>query len=140
MTLKHLSLNLAAAALLLCANQAMASERLADRPAQPASKASAPPSKLPTKPAFSRAKRDPKVNLVDINTANKAALKKLPGITDADADKIIANRPYGSKAWLVTHNVISERTYHGLSALIQAGQTPLAPAKKASAPNQPEKK
>jgi DNA uptake protein ComE-like DNA-binding protein len=140
MTLKYSSLTLATAALLLCAYPAMADEHLADNPAKPASKASAPAGKLPTKPAFSKAKRDPKVKLVDINTASKAALKKLPGITDADADKIIANRPYGSKAWLVTHNVIPEKTYHGLSALIQAGQAPLAPSKKASTPNQHSKK
>jgi DNA uptake protein ComE-like DNA-binding protein len=140
MTLKHFSFALAAAALWLCANQVMAYEHVADRPAEPASKASAPTGKASTKPAFTKAKHDPKVKLVDINTANKAALKKLPGITDADAEKIIANRPYGSKAWLVTHNVIPEKTYHGLSALIQAGQAPLAPTKKASTPNQPAKK
>jgi DNA uptake protein ComE-like DNA-binding protein len=140
MTLKHFSFTLFAATICFCSNQAIASEHPADRPAQPASKASVPASKLPTKPAFSKAKRDPKVKLVDVNTANKTALKKLPGITDADADKIIANRPYGSKSWLVTRNVIPEKTYHGLSALIQAGQAPVAPAKKASIPNQPAKK
>jgi DNA uptake protein ComE-like DNA-binding protein len=140
MTLKHFSITLTLAAMWLYANPVMAYEHQADRPAQPASKASAPSGKLPAKPGFLKTKRDPKVKLVDINTANKAALKKLPGITDADADKIIANRPYGSKAWLVTHNVIPEKTYHGLSALIQAGQTPLATAKKTSASSQPAKK
>jgi DNA uptake protein ComE-like DNA-binding protein len=140
MTLKHLSLTLAAATIWLFVNQAMAYEYVADRPVQPSSKASAPLGKMSVKPGFSKAKRDPKVKLVDINTANKAALKKLPGITDADADKIIASRPYGSKAWLVTHNVIAEKTYHGLSALIQAGQAPLAPAEKASTPSKTAKK
>jgi DNA uptake protein ComE-like DNA-binding protein len=140
MTLKHFFLTLNVAALCFCSNQAIASEHVAERPAQPAPKASAPADKLAAKPGFLKAKRDPKVKVVDINTANKAALKKLPGITDADADKIIANRPYGSKAWLVTHNVIPEKTYHGLSALIQAGQAPLAPAKKSSAANTPVRK
>jgi DNA uptake protein ComE-like DNA-binding protein len=140
MSLKHISFALTAATMWLCAHQAMAFDHQTGQPALPEAKASAPAGKLPTKPAFSKAKRDPKVKLVDINTANKAALKKLPGITDADADKIIANRPYGSKAWLVTHNVITEKSYHGLSALIQAGQPPLAPAKKASTPSKTAKK
>jgi DNA uptake protein ComE-like DNA-binding protein len=140
MSLKHISLTLTVAVLCFCSNQAIASEHLADRPAQPASKASAPAGKLPTKPGFLKGKRDPNVKLVDINIANKSSLKKLPGVTDADADKIIANRPYGSKSWLVTHNVIPEKTYHGLSALIQAGQAPQAPAKTGSATNQPAKK
>ncbi len=39
--------------------------------------------------------------LVDINSASKAELKTLPGIDDARADKIIAGRPYVSKAVLV---------------------------------------
>jgi DNA uptake protein ComE-like DNA-binding protein len=140
MSLKHISFGLTAAAMWLCAHQAMAFDHQTGQPAVPEAKASAPSGKLPIKPTFSKAKRDAKVKPVDINTASKAALKKLPGITDADADKIIANRPYGSKAWLVTHNVIPEKTYHGLSALIQAGQAPLAPSKKASTPNQHSKK
>lgn len=122
MTLKQISLALVASVMWGCVGYAMANDQPADPATSAASKASASVGKLPGKPAFSKAKRNPKVKLVDINTANKAALKKLPGITDADADKIIANRPYGSKAWLVTHNVIPEKTYHGLSALIQAGQ------------------
>jgi DNA uptake protein ComE-like DNA-binding protein len=135
MTHKYFSYTLVAVALWVSANPAMAAyEHLAERSAQPASKASALSGKLPSKPTFSKTKRDPKVKLVDINTANKAALKKLPGITDADADKIIANRPYASKAWLVTHKVISEAAYHGLSALIQAGQTRQLPAKAAPVP------
>jgi len=137
MTQKYLSLALTAAAFCFCTNLAKAYEHVADRPAQPASKASASISKTLTKQSLVKVKPGPKVKLVDVNSVNKAALKKLPGITDADADKIIANRPYGSKAWLVTHNVIPEKTYHGLSALIQAGQAPLVPSKKA---NQPAKK
>jgi DNA uptake protein ComE-like DNA-binding protein len=129
MTPKHLSFTLALAALLLGANPAIAQVH---EPAHPTSKTSAPADKLAAKPGFLKAKRDPKVKLVDINAASKAALKKLPGITDADADKIVANRPYGSKAWLVTHNVIPEKTYHGLSALIQAGQAFKAPPDKSS--------
>lgn len=59
---------------------------------------------------------------VDINSATKAQLKKLPGIGDEQADKIIAGRPYGSKAWLVTHNVISGVHYEQIKDLIIARQ------------------
>jgi hypothetical protein len=37
----------------------------------------------------------------------KVALSKLPGISATDADNIIANRPYGSKAWLVSNKVLN---------------------------------
>src|SRR5690349_11241278 len=60
--------------------------------------------------------------LVDINSASKAELKKLPGIQDAQADKIIAGRPYGSKAWLVTHNIISGVHYEQIKSMIVAAQ------------------
>src|SRR5262249_44898947 len=33
---------------------------------------------------------------VDLNTASHRELARLPGLTDDDADRIIANRPYGS--------------------------------------------
>lgn len=52
-----------------------------------------------------------KVKLVDINHASKAELQTLPGITPALADKIIAGRPYNSKAFLVTRNIIPEAVY-----------------------------
>lgn len=62
------------------------------------------------------------VKLVDINSASKAELMKLQGISVADADKIIAGRPYLTKAHLVTHNIISAPVYHGLKATIIAKQ------------------
>ena len=62
------------------------------------------------------------VKLVDINSASKAALKKLPGISNAEADKIIAGRPYLTKAHLVTRNIISAGVYENLKKLIIAKQ------------------
>lgn len=58
--------------------------------------------------------------LVDINSATKAELKKLPGITDELADRIIAGRPYGSKAWLTTKNIIPAQNYDAIRQLIAA--------------------
>lgn len=63
-----------------------------------------------------------KIKLVDINSATKDELKKLPGISDAEADKIIAGRPYLTKAHLVTHNIISAPIYHNLKTMIIAKQ------------------
>ena len=64
----------------------------------------------------------PAIEPVDINSARKEELKKLPGVGDADADRIIAGRPYLSKAHLVTHNVIPAVTYQGLRQLVVAKQ------------------
>ncbi len=124
----------------LCTNLAMAYEHVADRPAQPISKASAPGNKTQIKQSPANVKTGPKVKLVDINTANKSALLKLPGITDIDADKIMANRPYGSKAWLVTNKIVDTTTYAGIRTLIEAKQALKASAQTASTPNQPAKK
>jgi len=63
-----------------------------------------------------------KVKLVDINSATSAELKKLPGIGDAEAAKISAGRPYGSKAWLVTNNILSEAKYSAIKQLVIAKQ------------------
>jgi competence protein ComEA len=59
---------------------------------------------------------------VDINSASKEELKKLPGIGEADADKIIAGRPYLSKAHLQTRNIISSGVYQNLQHLVVARQ------------------
>ena len=63
-----------------------------------------------------------KAKLVDINSAGKAELMKLPGIDDAAADKIIAGRPYNTKARLVTNKIITMGTYGNIKQLIIARQ------------------
>lgn len=72
--------------------------------------------------AMAQRKKGPQVKLVDINSASKAALRKLPGMTDADVEKLIANRPYGSKMWLVTNNVLDAKTFGGIKGLVEARQ------------------
>jgi len=78
-----------------------------------------------TKPATGPAK----VKLVDINTARKAELKTLPGIGDAEAERIIAGRPYLSKANLTTHNIVSREIYEGLKSRVIAKQNKATAAK-----------
>jgi DNA uptake protein ComE-like DNA-binding protein len=58
----------------------------------------------------SKAKAAP-IKLVDINSASKAELKTLSGIDDALAEKIIKGRPYLSKAFLVTNNILPRTIY-----------------------------
>jgi DNA uptake protein ComE-like DNA-binding protein len=59
--------------------------------------------------------------LVDVNSASRAALMKLPGIDKVLADKIIAGRPYYSKAKLVTKHVISFAVFQGIRGKIYTG-------------------
>jgi competence protein ComEA len=59
---------------------------------------------------------------VDINSASRKALKTLPGIGDAEAERIIAARPYPSKAKLVADKVLSPEAYAALKGRIVAVQ------------------
>ena len=63
------------------------------------------------------------VTLVDINSASRAQLKTLPGIGDVEASRIIAGRPYFSKADLATKDVIPTGVYLSLKNRIIAIQT-----------------
>jgi DNA uptake protein ComE-like DNA-binding protein len=45
---------------------------------------------------------------VELNSVRRKRLAALPGLTSADADKIIANRPYENRRDLVRKGVLSE--------------------------------
>jgi DNA uptake protein ComE-like DNA-binding protein len=48
---------------------------------------------------------------IDLNNATKDDLMKLKGVTDADADKIIAGRPYKTVSELKTKKILDAAVY-----------------------------
>ena len=54
---------------------------------------------------------DIRADAVELNTATKTQLARLPGLSDEDADRIIANRPYGNKRGLLRKNVLGEAKF-----------------------------
>ncbi len=83
------------------------------------------------------AQPQPAPRLVDINSASRKELKTLPGIGDAEADRIIAARPYLSKAKLAADKVLSEAAYAALKGRIVAIQK--APPKNPAGTRKDEK-
>jgi DNA uptake protein ComE-like DNA-binding protein len=116
----------AAVALLAGASQAAAQATDAAK-AVPAPSASAAQGKAATAKSPAAAKK----KLVNLNAASPKELKGLPGGSDAEAARIIAGRPYNSKADLVTNKVISEGRYAMIKTSVVAGETtkPAAPRK-----------
>lgn len=57
---------------------------------------------------------------LNINSASKEQLLTLPGMTDAEADRIIADRPYNDPGDLVTRRVIPKAEYDKIAGRITA--------------------
>ena len=76
----------------------------------------------PAKPAVTTAAPAPVGALVDINSASKDDLDKLPGIGAARADAIIKGRPYKGKNELADKKIIPQNVYDGIKDKIIAKQ------------------
>lgn len=59
---------------------------------------------------------------VDLNSAPKAELMRLPGVDEALAGKIIAGRPYRSKYELVTRGILRRETLQVIKKNVSAHQ------------------
>ena len=70
----------------------------------------------PEQKAPPAAKKEP----LDINSASAAELKAVKGIGEADAKKIVENRPYKSTDELVQKKVMSKATYDKIKDQIVA--------------------
>jgi competence protein ComEA len=81
--------------------------------AKPAKPAEAMKKETPAKPAA-------KHELVDLNSATKEQLMSVPGIGDTYADKIIAGRPYKSKAELKSKNIVPASAYSKIASHVIA--------------------
>ncbi|WP_148210107.1 ComEA family DNA-binding protein [Candidatus Korobacter versatilis] len=57
---------------------------------------------------------------VNINSATKDELMKLPGVTDARADRIMAARPYDTTDELVSKKVLTKGEYDQIANRITA--------------------
>jgi len=116
MNYRILSVSLTTAILLLSSGLTLATENKPVAPQQAANPADVSPKS--TKSDVGVKHVPVKIKLVDINSAKKAELVKLPGISSAEADKIIAARPFGSKAWLVSHGLIPMVTYQAIKGKV----------------------
>ena len=63
---------------------------------------------------------------LDLNTATKDQLTSLPGITDADAQKVIDGRPYRAKNQLLSKGIISKDEYAKIKGQIIAHRSKTA--------------
>ena len=59
---------------------------------------------------------------VDINSASADDLKKLPGITDEQAEKIVAARPFKSRQELLSKKLVTRAEYRKIRSWVTAKQ------------------
>jgi competence protein ComEA len=70
-----------------------------------------------------------KAPLLDINSASKEELSKLPQIGDARSDAIIKGRPYSGKDDLLKKKILPKAAYDAIKDLVIAKQAPKADKK-----------
>ena len=80
------------------------------------------PAKQAASAKAASAKADAAAGLIDINSADAATLKSIPGIGDAYSAKIIANRPYKGKDEIVKKAGVPQGVYDKIKDKIIAKQ------------------
>ncbi|MBI2687300.1 MAG: helix-hairpin-helix domain-containing protein [Acidobacteria bacterium] len=98
-------------------------------PAQPAPKKEAAKKEVVVKKEAVKKEAPATTGLIDLNTADAATLKTIPGIGDAYSAKIIANRPYRGKDEIVSKAGVPQATYDKIKDKIIAKQAPAAKKK-----------
>lgn len=139
--MRHLGTALAVA-LTLFTNAATAANEAAKQQTAPvAAPATAPPPTgvaplPPVPPGYAARKTVPEkpVKMVDLNNASKAELMTLPSVGEAEAAKIIANRPYVSKVDLVTKAGLPEGVYVAVKHKVIVNDMKKKPATQNAAP------
>ncbi len=107
---------------LLAAGPCLQARGEAPAPSQEGAKAPAAKSKAvaPRKQGRTKAKALAEAKRLDLNSATKAQLEKLPGVTPAYADQIIAHRPYLTNEHLVINKAVPESVYFSIRNLVTA--------------------
>lgn len=59
---------------------------------------------------------------ININRASREDLLSLPGLTEREADRIVADRPFQNAHDLVTRHVVSEEEYEKIRDRVIAGR------------------
>ena len=62
---------------------------------------------------------------VDLNSASREELMKLPGINTETADKIIAARPFKSKSALLSKKLVSRKEYGSIAGRVMVKHEPM---------------
>jgi DNA uptake protein ComE-like DNA-binding protein len=57
---------------------------------------------------------------LDLNSASREQLVSLPGVTGAEADRVIAGRPYNEPGEMVTRHIMSRAEYDKIADRVTA--------------------
>jgi competence protein ComEA len=84
----------------------------------------APAAAATSSPAHTASGTQQRTELLDLNSASREELDKLPGIGVARSQAIIANRPYKGKDELVQRKIVPQGVYDQIKDKIIARQSP----------------